>query len=61
MRRSFQRFFRPISELGIHHVSSCNYLPLGPGQALSVLSARGSIASRKKGRVLSLYVSFRPC
>ena len=49
MRRSFQRFFRPISELGIHHVSSCNYLPLGPGQALS---ARGSIASRKKGRVL---------
>ena len=45
MRRSFQRFFRPISELGIHHVSSCNYLPLGPGQALS---ARGSIASRKK-------------
>ena len=58
MHRSFQRFFRPISELGIHHVSSCNYLPLGPGQALS---ARGSIASRKKGRVLSLYVSFRPC
>ena len=50
MRRSFQRFFRPISELGIHHVSSCNYLPLGPGQALS---ARDLIASRKKGRVLS--------
>ena len=58
MRRSFQRFFRTISELGIVHVSSSNYLLLRLEQALN---AHGSIAAGKKGCVLSLYVSFHPC
>ena len=58
MCRSFQCFFTTISELGIVHVSSSNYLPLGLEQALN---AHGSIAVGKKGCVLSLYIPFRPC